>query len=133
MLKIELYLKITITVYLVYFLMMLPSRVKNLYKWKKYHYDNENKNDCKDDESYKCLGYGNLIEKYMIGNIDYIALRALCLYYKDFFPLVLLNDISNVTNHMLRWKKWGIHYFGFYHLICLLFDIYFITKTNYNN
>ena len=107
---------------------MLPSRNKNLHKWKKYHYDDENENNCKNDESISCIRYGNIIEKYMIGNINYIALRGLCLYDDGFFPLVFLDDINNVTNHLLRWKKWGFHYFGVYHILCLLLDIYFIIN-----
>lgn len=126
----KIYLIFTIVVYSIYFLIMLPTRLKDLSIWKKYHYDDNKNNDCKNEESYKCINYGNIIEKYIIGNLKYIGLRSLCLFNSNFIPLVFLNNIENVSTHLLRWKKWGFHYFGIYHIFCLLFDICIIFFPN---
>ena len=119
----KIYLIVTSIIYIVYFLTMLPNRMKNLDEWKKYHYDNEKENNCKDDEAIECIRSGRLIERYIMTNINYIALRLLCLYKPEFFPLVFLDNVKRVTNHMLRWKKWGFHYFLVYHFTCLMIDI----------
>ena len=127
----KVYLIITILVYSIYFFIMLPTRLNELSKWKKYHYDDNNINNCKNEESYKCITFGNIIEKYIIGNIMYISLRSLCLYNIDLFPLVFLDNIKHIITHLLRWKKWGFHYFGIYHIICILIDSYFLFFINF--
>ena len=125
----NLYLIISLICYLIYFLFVLPKRIKFLNKWKKYHYKDNKKNDCSDDESYKCIRSGKLEEMYIISNIKYISLRILCLFKPEFLPFVFLDNIKQVTKHLLRWNKWGFHYFGVYHIACLCFDIFLlITK-----
>ena len=125
----NIYLAVSSICYLVYFIIMLPSRIKFLNKWKNYHYSNNKKNNCSDDESYKCIRSGKLTEMYIISNIKYISLRILSIFKPEFFPLVLLDNIKNVVKHLLRWNKWGFHYFGIYHIVCLSLDIFFIISS----
>jgi len=97
--------------------------LSDLDKWKKYHYIDNKDNNCKDDEAIECVRYGELIEKYIIANIDYIALRMLCLYKPILFPLVFLDHVRRVTTNLLKWRKWGFHYFDIYFITCLIIDV----------
>ena len=124
--KVNIYLIITATIYIIYFLIMLPGRLQNLDKWKKYHYDDKKDNNCKNDEAIECIRSGKLIERYIMTNVDYFSLRLICLVKPELFPLVFLDNIRRVTNHLLRWKKWGFHYFLIYHSTCLAFDTKFL-------
>ncbi len=124
------YLITTMICYIIYFTIHLPRRMKFLDKWKKHHYDDEKENDCSVVESEKCIQSGELIEHYMKNSIRYIGLRFLCLFNKDILPMVFLDNLSNVANHMLRMKKWGFHYFLIYHFVCFLIDIFLILKSS---
>ena len=126
----NLYLIITIICYLVYFTSRLPERINFLNKWKKHHYEDEKENDCSNIDSEKCLQSGELIEYYMTNNIRYVGIRILSIYDKNFFPLVFLDNLSNVITHLLRFNKWGFHYFQIYHYSCFIIDVILILLNN---
>lgn len=126
----NLYLIITILCYVVYFIKRLPDRLNFLEKWKKHHYEDEKENNCSDIYSEKCLQSGELIEHYMINNIRYIGIRILSIFNKNLFPLVFLDNLSNVINHLLILKKSGFHYFQIYHFTCFIIDFFLIFLNN---